>query len=182
MIGTIPTRIDQENGRKIETPVSWGQLRPMAADRHNLFLVAFGLRPMARLFFTDLEHNFFPPMTPSNAEFQFFVLEFDGDPYLMACIPKRCKPEAMLVADRCGLRLADGVPHSISTGEDGKPHIEVFPLKSRNVWTLENRKDSILYKPGGSLDLREEETMRCEEIIAASIARVREAARQAMRG
>lgn len=44
----------------------------------------------------------------------------------------------------------------------------MFPLSARSVWSIENRSDSILYQPGGAVDLREEEQYRVREIVQRS--------------
>lgn len=151
--------------------IAWGELVRRSQDRRNLFLVMLAARPGVHLFTTELEHRHFAPGTPRNALFNLAVADWEGERWLIAWLPVRDRHLAVQAADNSGMRLANGVPHVISVGP-GQPGFDrpaVFPLSARTVWTVENRPDSVLYQPGGDVDLREEEAFRSREIIQRSM-------------
>lgn len=151
--------------------IAWDEMVRRSQDRRNLFLVALAARPGARLFLVELEHAHFAPGTPRNALFNLAVADWEGERWLIAWLPVRDRHLAVQAADKSGMRLANGVPHMISVGPGG-PDFDrpaVFPLSARTVWTIENRSDSVVYQPGGAVDLREEERFRVREITGKDV-------------
>ena len=152
------------------TPPTWAEVLRHSEDRHNLVLVALASRPGAKLFLVDLEHEHFAPGTDRNALFQLVFAGWEGLPWLIAWLPLAERELAVRTADRCGMVLREGaVPRMITDGaRPGTKRVSVFPCRTRNVRTVENRPDSVIYQPGGAVDLRGEENIRVQQIIDQS--------------
>lgn len=114
-------------------------------------------RPGLALFSTTLEHQFFEPGTPKNADYRIMTTAWLHDSmWLTITIPTAEKHLAEAVAKYCGLTILDTFPISSKvfpmfatvreeTFEEIKaeiPDIEAFPLRTCvNHFSLENADD-----------------------------------------
>lgn len=88
-----------------------------------------------------LEHQHYQPGTERNDLFIMRIIEFSQMLWVMISIPISEKHLMEEVSDECGLRIADGVPTSISL--EG---VEAFPASNERVFTLENKPDHPVYQ------------------------------------
>lgn len=132
----------------------------LSKDEDKLFIVCMGGRPGIQLFFTDLEYNHFIPGTPINDRFNVLLEKWEGMAWVVIEVPMKYQSLVSEVAERNGMRIADGIPMIL--GED----VSAFPLKGDNVFTLENAPDSVIYK-GAEARAKFElaERAKCEAIV-----------------
>ena len=112
-----------------------------SADVFNIICMISPPRIGAHLFLVKLEHEHYRPGTTKNNKFQMYQIVFSDIVFLVASIPAADREIAEQVADECGLRLADGVPHVID--KDGAKQ---FPIHTDNTFSLENKSDSPVYQ------------------------------------
>lgn len=122
-------------------------------------------RPGVALWLTQLEHTYFPPASPRNAEFVLHWVRWEDLEWAVASIPRRAERFARRTAERLGLRLADGVPTLI----DGSGSPKFFPMNGDNVFTLEYA-DARLFRaasqPEGVTHLMDAESNSVGELLA----------------
>jgi hypothetical protein len=143
-----PIKPDEE-GEHFKAFSSYDELQRMASEPGKLVLVSM-LRPArigSRLMFAYLEHTRYLPDTPENDKFEFILTKWpDSEPgefpmlWSTMLFPMEDREVIEKVAKRCGLRLADGIPHIIGAGG-----IKAYPVSGPNVFTIENDKESPVY-------------------------------------
>jgi hypothetical protein len=146
-------------------PETLDDLRRVTADPDILHIVTFAGRPGALWFTAKLEHDHFPPATPKNEAFNIRFINWpvkDGQLWCVISIPLTKRSLADQVAKETGMRIANGVPRLFNPLPDcpnmiavcavrddprlGIKFVESFPMDNERVWTLENDKNSEMYK------------------------------------
>lgn len=118
------------------SPLSVEELK-ILSQRDILTIVSLSLRPNVGKFFQNLEETHYPPNTPTNQLYEFYVLSWEEVRWYVAMIPMNDWDKAQAEAKNLGFKLADGVPTMFSG--DGAVH---FPLDGQYVYTIEGE-----YKP-----------------------------------
>lgn len=136
------------------------QFSALSEDEDKLFIICMETRPGMRLFLVDLEYNKFIPGTPLNDRFELFINKWEGIGWAVVAVPMKYKDFVWEVAERNGMRVADGIPMTL--GNEGSVS---FPLAGDNVFTLENATNSKLYN-GAVDDLERDENEKCDVIIS----------------
>ena len=111
-------------------------------------------RPGFAIFAATLEHQFFPPGTPKNADFIILSTAWlHGSVWMTISIPTAEKHLAESVAKFCGLKILDTFPisnksfpmfatvrlDSFNELKAADPDMEAFPLyQGTNIFSLEN--------------------------------------------
>ncbi len=111
-------------------------------------------RPGFGIFVSTLEHQFFPPDTPENENFNLLATGWlHHTLWMTVSIPTAKKHFAEAVASYCGLKILDTIPvacvkypafatvhmEAYEQLKDVDPKWEVFPLaRAVNVFSLEN--------------------------------------------
>jgi len=101
------------------------------------------VRPGAALFCRKVELELYPPGTEANDDVDFVELMFEGLAYAVLIVPMGDKSKIEGIAASLGMRLADGIPHVVSSQS-----VTRFPFRSLSTYTLEYRKSSIAYSGG----------------------------------
>lgn len=109
------------------------------------------------MFQTALEFFHYDPRTPKNHEYQIAYLKWEEMVFTITSIPTVDIDFAMVLAEKCYLRIANGIPTSISDS------IKQFPIAAPNVKTLENKKDHPIGNPF------DKDAHQLEEFIATKI-------------
>lgn len=107
---------------------------------------------------TKLEFTHYKPQTARNDLMVLRVLLWSGIVWFVISIPASEKYLMEEVVSLCGMRIVNGVP---TIFEEGK--ISQFPIKSDNVFTLENVRDHPVYQNDPSINtalkIAEQETI-----------------------
>lgn len=103
-------------------------------------------RPGVLLFFTMLEYVYFTPGGGKNDLFIMAYFEWIDALWAVISIPTEYKTDAENTAEKCGVRLADGIPTSIEWDKNGRAKPNYFPIKGNNAFNLENVQDHPIYK------------------------------------
>jgi len=146
------------------TEVTDEEIQRLASNERLVHLAGTIIPPRigVRLFVVKLEYFYFEPGTPKNDEFIFHVIDWQDMSWAVVSIPKGYLELAKKVAAEVGLRIADGVPHSITAGQ-----VYVFPMNTENVFTLENVSGHEVYSSSNEriMELLAEEAQEIEEIF-----------------
>lgn len=123
-------------------PVSVEELKKIGKKKRLVFFVGMMAprRPGVQLFAVMLEYVYFPPMTEKNKEIVVSIAFWEGALWQIVGIPKKYFGAAKSIAGQIGLEISRTIPHSVSP--DGET---AFPLKGKNVFTLLNVKNHVLY-------------------------------------
>lgn len=106
-------------------------------------------RPGVLLFFTMLEYVYFTPSLVrggNNDQFIMAYFEWTDAIWAVISIPVGYRSNAEDTAEKCGVRLADGVPTSLEWDKSGKVKPQYFPVKGDNAYNLENVQDHPVYR------------------------------------
>jgi hypothetical protein len=122
--------------------------RRLDADPNLFHVVAEDFRPGMRVFFRVCELTHFKPGTKDNDNFNLMRRYWQEMVWWIGSFPQRFRPAVEKVADDCGMRLADGVPHVFAYGG-----VFEFPMRSKRVWKLENKATSIIYEGPAARDM-----------------------------
>jgi len=133
-----------------------------AGDRFGS--VCMSMRPGCASLISHLEYEHYNPNDVAlNDRFQLFVIGHQGLIFHIISIPLEDRHLAEKVAERYKCRFADGLP--VVLGGEGDP---VFPIKHKNIWSVENTKDHPCYQPGyDNYKALEEENRELEKFFAA---------------
>jgi len=112
---------------------SMRELKTFALEHGRFHVVSIAERPGLLAWMQRLELTYYPPGTHRNLLFHFHMIQWDELMWSMISIPAAGERLARRSAEKTGMRIADGVPLVI-TAEDRK----WFPIKERNVWSLES--------------------------------------------
>ena len=115
------------------------------------------------LFHTAIEMKCFIPGTPLNELFQIHKLKWNDIIYSVITIPNKYMDEAMMIAEKSHLRISNGIITMMT--KDG---IELFPLKTKNVYSFQNKIESNPFEE----DLHEIENRLCEDIMSGKITEI----------
>lgn len=109
----------------------------------------------------ELEHTYYKPGTLKNDDLFLRIIKWDGITWALVSIPIGERHWMEKVADKCGLRIADGVP-TMLTGSGA----ERFPIDNERVFTLENKTGHPIYHNDPAIEeiIREAEGERVEKI------------------
>jgi hypothetical protein len=141
--------VDADGKDTVLRRVRWSELKRWAADKRRVHILGDGDRPGVVLFLNELEHrHYWPPGSTVNALFTLHMGVWQGRMWAMATVPARQVRFAHRVAAQIGLEALPRVPLLFqpspelaiiaSSGQfDGHPAATWFPLKFRNVYTLE---------------------------------------------
>jgi hypothetical protein len=156
--------------------VSQQEFDALAKKSTSLVVAALTSRVGVPIFFRELELCFFPPVGPQNNSFQLSIQQWpQGETdqngnlleWMVGVIPMQYKPLATHVAQKNGLRLANGFPHVFqrkgasgvtinavgacrfnrgsSIAKDSGYTVRRFPLQGDNVFTIETDEHSAIY-------------------------------------
>lgn len=119
-------------------------------------------RPGVRLCMVRMEYENYIPDTPSNDNFQLFLMKWQDMTWALMGILAGDVDKLIKIAADCGVQIADGVP-TVFSG-DG---VDVFPVRGGQVFSLENTKDHVVYQndPNKLAILFEMENGTIEEIL-----------------
>jgi hypothetical protein len=110
------------------------------ADPNLFHVVCEQPRAGLTMFLRVLELDHFKPGTKDNDAYNMVLVQWSDIPWVVLSVPKRFEAVVRSKADELGFRIADGVPHCISTAG-----VERFPMHSERVWKLEYKESSIGY-------------------------------------
>lgn len=135
-------------------------------DTSNLHLILDMTRIGGNLFGVRMEYTYFAPRSGRNGLFQMVLMKWPAQGMMWAVLsfPIEYKPQAEAVANECGLRLADGVPHVF---DHSGAH--TFPLEGDTVFTLENIHNHQVYSNDAAAyqRLKDEEFAAVDAILQA---------------
>ncbi len=135
----------------------------MSKDKDKLFIVCMTGCPGIRSFIMSLEYSHFPPGTPMNDLFQYYLSKWEEMQWEIVQVPIKYKDLVWKVAEENRMRIVDGVPQLIGGGEQ-KP----FPLTGDNVFTVENERNSKVYEGRtASQEVMKEDIKRAKSIMDA---------------
>jgi len=140
-------------------PTTEEDLRRLVSDESKFHVVGMIQRPNVRVFCVALELRHFPPNTPENDLYELRIIRFGGLQWFAVSVPAEHERTCREVAETFGLRLANGVPTSISGDR-----IERFPMDGDRVFTLENVPNHPVYTTRCVHGLIEQENRRIEEL------------------
>lgn len=106
-------------------------------------------RPGVLLFFTMLEHVYFPPDTAKNSQFTLAYFEWSHGLWVVSSIPIKYKLHGKAIAKKCGIRIADGVPTEPTLDSLERIVLNYFPINRSNAFALENESGHPVYKNSG---------------------------------
>lgn len=150
------------------------ELIKQGKDTNSLHLIVDMSRIGASLFSVKMEYTYFAPRSGKNALFNMVLMKWpSGDFSMMWAIlsfPIEFRPQAEMLAQECGLRFADGVPHVF---DNAGAH--TFPLEGPTVFTLENMHNHQVYEndPATVENLKKEEFEAMDRIFKADHAKLR---------
>jgi hypothetical protein len=129
-------------------------------SNHKLLnIVSMLTRPGAMLFATRLEYDNYPPGSPFNDNFQFYMMNWGDIPWVVISIPIEDRPKVDKLLDELKLRLGDGIPTMITS--EG---VEQFPVQWSNTFSLENRHDHPIHCGTPDEEYHQTERSECEKI------------------
>lgn len=165
MAHEITHRIDSTKNR-FDDSMSTKDIQEKYADNPDWFCIVSMMQPRrlgSHLFTVLLEYNNFKPGTDKNKDFQLIFVKWQEMIYAIIVIPYKEKDLAYKVAEEVGMRISDCIP-MVLTG-NGQ---EVFPIISPRVFSLENSKDSPVYRNNlyELRDLEKEEDKKIDNIFA----------------
>jgi len=146
------------------------QLVELGNDATKLHVVCIMMRTGAEYFYNHLEYTYFPPMTPTNDEYDYYMFKWQNIIWVICSIPIEKKNLAEQSAKEAKMKLADGIPFMAgpavaATRPDAfEEHGEIdglawFPMNGDTVFTLENASDgdvTIYDGKGAEQDLQAE--------------------------
>jgi hypothetical protein len=129
----------------------------------NLVGMTFPPRPGVQIFSTRLEHECYKPDTDKNEEFRMAIVKWNDLHFSIVNIPEAGLMEALIIAEECGLRFAEGTPRmfggNISEGA-------TFPFfNEKTCRMLENVRGHEIYEKQNAMEIFKEETEQCKEIF-----------------
>jgi hypothetical protein len=133
-------------------PSSLESIKQQSQAEGKLTLVSMADRVGVHRFLVSLEHTLFSPKIKPSDDFELYMVHWEELVWIVVVIPIKFMMNVELIATNTGMRIADGIPHLISS-----KGIVKFPLEHNRVYTIENTKDSMVYLPGGEERLRNEE-------------------------
>lgn len=146
----------------IDTSMTAQQFADLSKDKSKLFIVSMIDRPGSSVFASDLEYNHFPPGTPLNDAYQFYIKKWEELTWVIIQVPMIYKELVWEIAERHGMRVADGIPMILSN----KGRVS-FPLQGDNVFTLENKSGSRVYEGAAARkELLRQEKAEVDQIIS----------------
>jgi len=118
-------------------------------------------RPGVLLFCVKFACDYFRLSAFKDKELLVHTVEWEGMQWVIMTIPEELMKITRKIVDEVGLRIADGVP----TGLFYPP--SVFPINSKNTFTLESKPGSPIYTSDARLtdQLIEEEDEKIEKIL-----------------
>ena len=129
----------------------------------HLFHILFQIgRPGCQEWTFYLEHEYFPPGTPLNEEFQSRFLKWRDIQWGLISIPFEKKQFAFDAAERGKICLSNIMPVMI-TPNNVEP--TRFPAVSETLYTAINKGDSLIYESGGPHDTKIEESYRIKKYL-----------------
>lgn len=137
-------------------------------DTSNLHLILDMSRVGGNLFSVRMEYTYFAPRSGQNKYFNMVLMKWprNGMMWAILSFPIEYRPQAEIVAQECGLKIANGVPHVFDM--DGA---HTFPLDGETVFTLENIHNHKVYDndPETQKRLKDEEFAAVNAILSADL-------------
>jgi hypothetical protein len=130
-----------------ELPLDDSALRRVDDDPNLLKICSEVMRPGAWVMARGIELTHYTPYLPVNDDYQLYRIGFDGIPYIVVAVPMKDRPKIEAFLKGHGLRLQDGVPHSISVNG-----VRQFPFRSNSTFTLGGSFNNIMYEGTAALE------------------------------
>lgn len=122
--------------KTLASPAQWPTLEALVRGGEHFAVISLALRAGALDFTAKLEHGLFPPLTPSNDDFDNYYAYWLKSFWVVFILPLARKDEVFEFSETTSLIMRPEVPIAVSPRG-----LEAFPLpfvKDR-VFTLENR-------------------------------------------
>ncbi len=162
--------IDTEDDSPKVNKFTSDELEELSKRDGHFNIVGLSCRPGCSEYFQALEQAWFTPSTPLNYDFEYRLFKWQEMLYEIGSVPLEKKHLCFEMAEKMGMRLANGVPHVLGGGLTGKlttlmdgVEAAVFPLSNPNTFTLESERGSPIYE-GRSEEVKVESQRRRDEI------------------
>lgn len=123
------------------------RLREVDRDRSKLKIITEAFRPGAYVACRGIELKFYRPGSTKNDLYDFYSVNFDDISYFVMAVPMKDKGMIEAFLKEHGLRLQNGIPHSISA-----QGMKVFPMRDDSCFQLGGTDNNVMYSGPSAAD------------------------------